>query len=292
MQEPSMQAPAGSQTSEASETSEIREVTAELRYCVNTGVMPVHESYGPGGLLRRNTGTVEARPMVIHNGRPRVSEFAFDRNGFVLVDHPTQVADFFDQSRLAQTYYPEVEALVKQVSGARRVVVFDHTLRSGDHDERQDKQIREPILLVHNDYTERSGPQRVRDLLPDEADALLQHRFAVIQVWRAINQPVQRNPLAIADARSLASADLIVTEHRYPNRVGEIYQISHNPDHQWFYFPRMRRDEALVFKVFDSETDGRARFTAHSSFQDPTTPPDAPARQSIEVRTLAFFGDD
>src|SRR6185369_4769563 len=110
------------------------------------------------------------------------------------------------------------------VSGAQRVVVFDYTLRSGDATERDAQQIREPVLLVHNDYTERSGPQRVRELLPDEAEALLQHRFAVIQVWRAINQPVQRNPLAIADARSLAPRDLIVAERRYTHRVGEIYR--------------------------------------------------------------------
>lgn len=266
------------------------EVTADLAYSIDTGVKPVNETYGPGDLLRRDTGAVEQRTMRIRNGRPRVGELDFDRDGFVLVHHDTRVADFFDQARLPATYYPEVEALVKRVSGARRVVVFDHTLRSGDEAEREARKIREPILLVHNDYTEWSGPQRVRELLPDEADALLQHRFAIIQVWRAIAQPIQANPLAIAGARSLAPADLIAAERRYPHRVGEIYRVAYNPDHAWFYFPRMRRDEALVFKVYDSEKAGCARFTAHTSFHDPTTPPDAPPRQSIEIRTLAFFG--
>jgi len=199
------------------------------------------------------------------------------------------VRDFFDADELKRVYYPEVEALVKKVSGAARVVVFDHTLRSGDEAEREAKLAREPVLYVHNDYTEWSGPQRVRDLLPGEAEALLQGRFAIIQVWRATNKPVQSNPLAIADARSLLPADLIRAERRYPNRVGETYRIGYNPDHRWFYFPRMRRDEALVFKVFDSAKDGRARFTAHSSFNDPNTPAGAPPRQSIEARTLAFF---
>ena len=265
------------------------EVTAELVYSVDTGVTPVNETFGPSDLQRRDTGTVESRPMRIRDGRPLVGQLSFEQHGFALVEHETQVADFFDKGQLPVVYYPEIEALVKQVSGAQRVVVFDYTLRSGDATERDAQQIREPVLLVHNDYTERSGPQRVRELLPDEAEALLQHRFAVIQVWRAINQPVQRNPLAIADARSLAPRDLIVAERRYTHRVGEIYRVGYNPDHAWFYFPRMRRDEALVFKVYDSETDGRARFTAHTSFNDPTTPPDAPPRQSIEVRTLAFF---
>jgi hypothetical protein len=265
------------------------EVTAELTYSVDTGVKPVFETYGPGGLLRRDTGAVERWPMRIRNARPLAGELALDRNGFVLVDHPTCVTDFFAKDRLPVTYDPEIEQLVKRVSGAQRVVVFDYTLRSGDEAERAAQQVREPVLLVHNDYTDRSGPQRVRDLLPDEADALLEHRFAIIQVWRAINQPIQRNPLAVCDARSLAVRDLIVSERRYSHRVGEIYRIGHNPAHAWFYFPEMRRDEALVFKVYDSETDGRARFTAHTSFDDPTSPPDAPPRQSIEVRTLAFF---
>lgn len=145
---------------------------------------------------------------------------------------------------------------------------------------------------MHKNYTEWSGPQRVRDLLPDEADELLKHRFAIVQVWRAINQPIESNPLAICEARTLATGDLIASERRYPDRVGETYQVSHNPDHKWFYFPRMRRDEALVFKVYDSATDGRARFTAHTSFDDPTSPAGARPRESIEVRTIAFFGDD
>jgi hypothetical protein len=169
------------------------------------------------------------------------------------------------------------------------VVAFDYTLRSGDESEREAKLVREPILSAHNDYTEWSAPQRVRDLLPDEAEKLLAHRFAIIQVWRAINQPIQTNPLAIADARSVPFADLMIAERRYPNRVGQTYRLRYNPEHRWFYFPEMRRDEALVFKVFDSAKDGRARFTAHTAIDDPRTPPEAPPRQSIEARALAFF---
>src|SRR5436305_1342356 len=134
------------------------------------------------------------------------------------------------------------------------------------------------------------GPRRVRDLLPsDEAAERLQHRFAVVQVWRPINKPVQSSPLAIADARSLSNEDLIATERRYPDRVGEIYHITFNPDHRWVYFPNMERNEALVFKTYDCGKDGRARRTAHAAFDDPMSPPDAPARESIEARTLAFF---
>src|SRR6185295_13341617 len=103
-----------------------------------------------------------------------------------------------------------VEQLIRRESGAARVVLFDHTLRSGDETEREARLIREPVLSAHNDYTEWSGPQRVRDLLPDEAETLLKRRFAIIQVWRAINQPIQSNPLAIADARSVAFEDWLI----------------------------------------------------------------------------------
>jgi hypothetical protein len=108
-------------------------------------------------------------------------------------------------------------------------------------------------------------------------------------VWRAINRPIESNPLAIADARSIAADDLLVAERRYPHRVGQTYRLKYSPEHRWFYFPKMRRDEALVFKVYDSEKDGRARFTPHTSFDDPGTPPGAPPRQSIEARALVFF---
>jgi hypothetical protein len=269
--------------------TDTRAITAQLTYAVDTGEKPVNETFGPGHIRRRNTGKKEQRPVAIHDGRPLAGEFSLDRNGFVFVEHQTAVRDFFDADELKAVYYPEVERLVQAVSGASRVVMFDHTLRSGDEAEREAKLVREPVLSVHNDYTERSGPQRVREILPDEADKLLAHRFAIIQVWRAINQPIQSNPLAIADARSLAPEDLLAAERRYPHRVGETYQVRYNPAHRWFYFPQMRRDEALVFKVFDSQQDGRARFTAHTSFVDPTSPPGAPPRQSIEARTFAFF---
>jgi hypothetical protein len=276
-------------SSTAAPSTDITAITAEIGYAVDTGIKPVNETFEPGQIIRRRTGATEQRLMRICDGRALVNQLSLDRNGFVLVDHRTQVKDFLDAAQLKSIYYPEVERLIKTVSGASRVVVFDHTLRTGDVNEQQTLRIREPVLWAHNDYTERSGPQRVREILPEEADQLLRHRFAIIQVWRAINQPIQSNPLALVDARSVSTSDLLAAERRYPHRVGETYQLRYNPDHRWFYFPLMRRDEALVFKVYESQTDGRARFTPHCSFVDPTTPPDAAPRQSIEVRTVAFF---
>jgi hypothetical protein len=262
---------------------------AEIWYTVDTGEKLVNETFGPNNIRRRSSGAQEAKKVTIDDGRALAAELSLERNGFVLVRHPTAVRDFFDAAELKAVYYPEVERLVRERSGARRVVVFDHTLRSGDEGEREARLVREPVLSAHNDYTEWSGPQRVRDLLPDEAEALLKNRFAIIQVWRAINLPIRANPLALADARSIAAGDLIISERRYPDRVGQTYRLKYNPAHRWFYFPQLARDEAIVFKVYDSAADGRARFTPHTSFADPATPPGAPPRQSIEARTLAFF---
>jgi hypothetical protein len=237
-----------------------RAVRAEIPYTADTGETLVNETFGPNNIRRRSSGTLEWHAVDVQDGRPLAGTLSLDRNGFLLVRHETAVRDFFDPHEIESVYYPEVAAL-----------------------------IREPVLWAHNDYTEWSAPQRVRDLLPDEADALLARRFAIIQVWRAINRPIQSNPLAIADAGSVAFDDLLVAERRYPGRIGQTYRLRYNPAHRWFYFPEMRRDEALVFKVFDSLNDGRARFTAHTSFDDPQTPRGAPPRQSIEARALVFF---
>jgi len=262
-------------------------VQASIPYTVDTGEKLINETFGPNNIRRKSSGTQELHPMEVRDGRS--GKFSLDENGFTFVEHKTAVKDFLDPEELKRVYYPEVSLLIRTVSGAKRAHVFDHTLRSGDEAEREARLLREPVLSAHNDYTEWSGPNRVRELMGEEAEALLQSRFAIVQVWRAINQPIESNPLAIADAKSVEPGDLLVAERRYPNRVGQTYRLKYNPRHRWVYFPRMRRDEALVFKVFDSEKDGRARFTPHTSFDDPATAPGAPPRQSIEARALVFF---
>ena len=264
-------------------------IVATLNYVVDDGTKIFTETAAPGATDVRTGGKPDPRQVTIHNGRPQANDFSLDRHGFRFVDHETDVGDFFDQAQVRGTYYAEMEALVKAQSGASRVVVFDHTLRTADDAEREARRIREVVTRVHNDYTEWSAPQRVRDILPDEADDLLQRRFSIIQVWRPIRHPVETFPLAICDSRSVPFSDFIISERRYPNRIGQTYAVAYNPAHAWYWFPRMQRDEALVFKVYDSLRDGRARWTAHTAFQDPTAPPNARPRESIEIRTLAFF---
>jgi hypothetical protein len=274
----------------AEQNQKIVSVQSTLQYIVQTDDKPVTMSNSPGAVrVTRNTGKYQSHSVTIRNGR-LIGDFSLDKEGFMLVEHETKMNDFYNDEEVKRVYYPEIEQLVKQVTGAARVLVFDHTLRAENEATREEKFASRPVRSVHNDYTEWSGPQRVRDLLPKEAaEALLKCRFCVIQVWRPVRNPVVSAPLAIADSQSIATKDLVGTERRYPDRVGEIYHLAYNPAHRWYYFPNMQTHEAIVFKCYDSMTDGRARWSAHAAFDDPNSPPNAPARESIEMRTLAFF---
>jgi hypothetical protein len=178
------------------------------------------------------------------------------------------------------------------VTGAERVVVFDHIVRNPVLAERGEKGARSPAKFVHNDYTFKSAPRRVLDHLPEEAERLLKNRFAEINVWRAIRGPIESSPLALCDARSLGAEDIVPTDLVYRERVGETLGFLYNPKHRWYYFPRMERNEAILLKCYDSKDDGRARFTAHTSFDDPGSPPNAAPRESIEVRALVFWAPE
>jgi hypothetical protein len=261
---------------------------AELIYLDQPEKLVTHVAK-PGGVDAREGGHNATHRVTIHNGRPLVDRFEFEREGFRFEPHRSAVANFADDHEVRRVYYPECVDLIKQVSGAKRVVVFDHTLRTASGSQREAQQIRDIVSRVHNDYTEWSGPQRVRDIMGDEAEALLAGRFAIIQVWRPINHPVESHPLAICDAQTVRPETLVVNERRYQDRVGQTYAITYDPGQRWYWFPRMRPDEALVFKVYESLRDGRARWTAHTAFRDPTAPPHARPRESIEIRTLAFF---
>jgi hypothetical protein len=232
-------------------------------------------------------GGPASHPTVpIYDARVLTESLSLDVQGFVLKRCETAVTNFYDPVEVRSIYYPEVEQLVKQATGAARVVAFEHDVRCAPIASRGGSAVREPVKVVHDDYTEKSAPERVRLYLPDEADTLLQSRYAVINVWRPINNPVEEKPLAVCDARSLAEQDIVRTVEGVKH---EVYLFNFRSNHRWFYFPNMQKDEALLIKCFDSLNDGRARLTAHSAFEDPTTGPNARPRESIEVRTLVFF---
>lgn len=246
----------------------------------------------PEGEPWRNTKG-DPRTVPVHDartlGESRPESPTLDRQGFRLVSHQTRMRDFYDHDQVREIYYPEIEKLVGEATGATRVLVFDHNVRNADRAQRGEDLSQNPVLFVHCDYTETSGPQRVRDLAqPAEVEDLLEKRYAVINAWRPIRGPIVSSPLAVCDAQTIQSRDLMPTDLKYPDRTGEIYSFAYSPEHRWYYYPRMETHEVLLLKCFDSDRDG-ARFTAHTAFDDPTTPAGSAARESIEARTLVFF---
>ncbi|MSR14711.1 MAG: methyltransferase [Gammaproteobacteria bacterium] len=240
----------------------------------------------PPGAPELNWKLGEAR-VTMHDGRARLAGLSLDRHGFVMMQAPTAVTDFYDQNQVERNYYPEAEQLVRNVTSAQKVVVFDYNCRSGSKEDRQRTGVFPPARFVHADYTPRSAPQRVRDLLPAaEADARLDGRYAFVNVWRPIKGPIENDTLSLCDAQSVATDDLVATDLIYSDRQGEFYNVTFNANHRWYYFRHLQTDEVLVFMNFDSR---QKKVVPHVAFEDATAAPNAPPRESIEVRAIAFF---
>jgi hypothetical protein len=270
----------------------LERIEAPMNYLVDTGEKPVSYTYEPPAGVPPYSGKIVKQTIGVINGRPVADQLTLDGQGFMLTQSETGVHDFYDADEVRRVYYPEIERLVKEKTGAARVIVFDHNVRNGSKEAREKLGVREPVKFAHNDYTIKSGPQRVRDLVGDvEAEELLKHRYAFINVWRPVRGPVEEFPLAVCDARSMLLKDFVATDLKYRDRTGEVYAVAYNPTHRWFYFPQMRTSEALLLKCFDSD-ERRTQFTAHSAFEDPTSPPNAAPRESIEARTILFFAPE
>ena len=242
----------------------------------------------------------EYHDVRIRDCRPIAAELDLDQTGFIVREHAAAVADFYDEALVVERYLPEVERLLREESGARAVFAFDHNVRSAKGAAEGRRGVRAPVDMAHNDYTESSGPRRVREILeargrPD----LIGHDAALVNVWRPIRGPVQDIPLTICEASSTTPADFVDTHIEHygeedlsrPRHVGEILSVRYNPAHRWFYVSNMRADEVLVFKCWASASGGRARYTAHTGFKNPAAPPDALPRESIEVRTVVVDPD-
>ncbi len=228
----------------------------------------------------------------IYDMRARGGTLSVDREGFELLSHTSAVHNLYDDAAVGNQYYAEIEAFLGQRFGASRVVIFDATRRSdGDVGAKNPDGQRGPAKRVHVDYTAGSAPQRVKDVLgKEEAKRLKKSGARIIQinVWRPITGPVRRAPLALADASSIRPSELVATDQIFPDRIGEIYYLTHNPEQRWFFAPQMTRDEVLLIKGWDSALDGRAQFTPHTAFDLPNSET-APPRESIELRTLVVI---
>jgi len=267
------------------------DVQAVVNYTRNTGVRPINYTFDPPPGVLRYGGELDPRTVTIHDARAR-DGLSLDTSGFELISHRSALFDwlaFQDAERVKSVVYPEVEAALKARTGADKVLIFDHTLRDSRAQPGK-AALREPVRRVHDDQTFDSAPGRVvKHLSTEEAAWRLGRRFAIVNFWRPIGGPVLQTPLAVCDARTIDAGDLLPSDLVYPDWTGETYAFAFNERHRWYWHPRQTPSEAVLLKIFDSATDGRARLTAHTAIDDPTTPIDAPPRRSIELRSLIFW---
>ena len=246
-------------------------VTAELNYLAPTPGKPRTYAFDPPPGEPKSTALPEPHDVPIFDARLIAGNLSLDREGFALVRHPTIVKDFYDDKEVRGVYYPAVEAFLKATLKADRVFIFDHTVRKrveGAADVRGAGP-RQPATRVHVDQTDKSGANRVREHLPDEAEELLKGRVQVINVWRPIRGPLRDAPLAMCDGQTVEPGDLVASDLIYPNRSGETYSVKYNPNHRWYYIPEMtdRRGAAAEVLQFRNRRPHavRAAYRLHRS---------------------------
>jgi len=268
--------------------NEAPDVVCDVRTVMNYVVRGETARFHPGDRAK-SYWPVDEHEVTIHDVRPIADALSFDRNGFVLLDEPTDVRDFEDAGELAR-YSRQVEAMIARLTGAAKVVSFGPMIRTnaaGAHGHNQ------PAHGAHVDYGARTIADFTRDLLPaEEAERRLAGRHMLINVWRPIVM-VESAPFAVCDASTVKREDMFDSE--VVGGLGDFnrrslwgFNLAYNPGHRWYWVPHMQPWEVLAFKLFDSDPEA-TQFTAHSAFEDPDTPPDAAPRQSIELRTIAYL---
>jgi hypothetical protein len=272
-------------------TRTLQTVQAVLNYTRKTGVRPVNYTFDPPPGVPRNSGVVDERSVTIYNAR-LARALTLESNGFELVEHHSALGHWetFQNRELVETIdYPEVSAALRRHTGADKVVIFDHTLRDSTVGPGR-SDLREVVRRVHDDQTLESAPRRVaKHLPPKEAEQRLKRRFAIVNFWRPIGGKVLQAPLAVCDARTIEAKDLISSDLVYRDWTGETYAVAFNPRHRWYWYPAQTPAEATLLKIYDSAIDGPARLTAHTAFDDPSSPPNAAPRRSIEIRAMIFW---
>lgn len=269
------------------------EVTAGLGYLIPGEEKPFNLMFQPeDGSASTNCEYVNV-PTRIRDARQVKPAPELATHGFELVHAPSAVSNFHDDVEVRERYYQEVRSLINRLTGATRIVIFDHQRRQREEGRpalgfgrHGDGKRPAAVGRVHNDYSEASGRRRLGMEMPQEDPAA---GFMILNLWRPLVHPAIDTPLAVCDARTVREEDWIATDIIYPERTGEIYQVRHSPRHEWYYYPGMDVDEVLVFKTFDSRPAQAARMTPHAAFDDPTAPADAPLRKSIEVRCLVML---
>jgi hypothetical protein len=268
-------------------------VRAALEHLLPGTERPFNYMYQPPPGTPWQNASYERTMVAISDARAVRGALSIDREGFELRDAPTAVRDFLDKDETLKVYYPEVARIALAATGATRAFVFDHLVRKREPGVpvafgRRDGHRPGAAGRVHSDFTPVSARRRLELELGAAHAVALIPRYSIVNLWRSIRHPVLDAPLALCDARTVAPGDLVASDILYPERTGEIYQVRYRAAHSWSYFSAMTRDEVLVFKQFDSAPQV-ASATPHAAFEHPHAPPDAPLRESIEIRCLLVF---
>jgi hypothetical protein len=271
-------------------------VSASLAYLVPGAEKPYNLMYQPDDGSATTNCTYVSASCFIQDGRQAEPAPALDLHGFQLVNAPSAVSDFYEDTEVRTRYFEEVCALVQRMTGSKRVRIFDHQRRQREEGRpalgfgrHGDGKSPAAVGRVHNDYSEASGLKRLALEMPDVASNA---NFMILNLWRPLLHPAIDTPLAVCDARTVRAEDWVAADLIYQERKGELYLSRFSSRHQWYYYPAMDVNEVLVFKTFDSRRDQVARMVPHVAFDDPTTPSDAPLRRSLEVRCLVLLDEE
>ncbi len=267
-------------------------VQAQVRY-LNEEWRHRHDIPQIGDRESRRANTSK-HVVSIHDARPQLErgEIDLDANGFALLRHASAVQDFQDDAEVKAVYYPEIVALAKRATGAVQVFVNQHVIRTEDKTDFNKAYAR----FLHCDYSledARAAASRILDKQGLAAADYDDMDFAWYNAWQPFDNVVLRNPLALVDAASLAMNDIVDYQYTGYSQAsqdavqGKSSMPARNPAHRFYYVSRMSPEEVLFFKQLDTRRRGGA--CPHTSFDDPTSPPDAPPRRSIETRLMAVF---
>jgi hypothetical protein len=232
---------------------------------------------------------VDPHRVTVHDMRA-LAPVSVDRQGFALRNWPVDGFDLHDDGVVRSAYFQAMAARLRDELGAKEVHFFDATRRSDAASGAANSDgARGTASRVHVDYTASSGPQRAREVVgTGRFDDLMAagRRIVQLNVWRPINGPVRRSPLALADASTVRARDLVATDQIYPDRTGEIYHLAYDAAQLWYHAPGMTPDEVLLIKGWDSNPYPVARFTPHAAFELPDHAVNARVRESIEARAI------
>ena len=293
------------------------DIQATINYIQPDGRRPYSMLYKQNERPPSSNHARNYQDMTIRDARGKANMWD---NGVELVEQHTSLTteDFYANSqKIKDVYYDEMCEAVKKATGAARVIAFDHNVRNQDRARREGGDLfkNNPRLggyagSCHNDYTPKSAPQRILDLAKptgqggsytltdqpvltqEEAEAYVKGRYVFINAWRNISdEPICDQHLAVCDGTSIDKDDFLEMDLCYEDRTGEIFAFSHKERHQWIYFPNMVKEEVMMLKCYDSDPTKGCQYTAHMAIKDPKAPANY-HRESIEVRTIAFFPEE